>query len=205
MRRTLPLLLAGLCFGLSAGAQEAPRPATAASAQEAAAPSASPQRSIVQQRLPDGRVIFTDRPQPGARTERRWDYTPEDPVAAEARRAAAQREAEAVNARIARQLAEDRERERQLELVRAQEAQAAAEREAARARAEAAQPPPIVTGPIYGYPPWSSRPPPVRPPIHPPQASPRPPGPVIPTRPGFAPLPGPNKPPPAPYEIPYGR
>ena len=99
-------LLFTLGLGLSLGA----------AAEEATAP-----RGIVQQRLPDGSILITDRPQAEGRTLRSWNFEPEDPAAsraAEARRAAARAEAEAVNERIARQMEQQRTRDLELELAR---------------------------------------------------------------------------------------
>lgn len=121
-----PLLPLAAALALAAGA-------TAHAAQE-----------IVRQRLPDGRVVFTDRPQPGGTIERRWSVEPEDPVAAQARRDALERESAAVSERLNRRAAETREAELQAELARTRAARDAAEREAARARAEAEAPRAIV-------------------------------------------------------------
>lgn len=186
--RVLPLpTVAGLmALALHASASAQPTPAAAsASAASAAAPAAPAAREIVQQRLPDGRVIFTDRPQPGAKTERRWTTTPEDPAEADARRAASQRESAAVSERIGRQIEQQRERDQEVELARAKAAQAEAEREAARARAEAEAPPPVVViphRPVRPRPPPTVRPPEPRPPERP--------GPKVPPRPGATPPPG---------------
>jgi flagellar biosynthesis GTPase FlhF len=96
-------------------------------------------QEIVRQRLPDGRVVFTDRPVPGATIEKRWSVEPEDPVAAQARREALARESAAVSERLTRNAAAQREADLQAELARERAARDAAEREAARARAEAAE------------------------------------------------------------------
>lgn len=146
---------------------------------------AQPSQEILRQRLPDGSIVFTDRPQSGGKTEKRWNFEAEDPVAAAARRAELRSESEAVSERIARQQADERERELQAELARSRAAQAAAEREAALARAEATNPPSYVTGPVYG--PWPVRPPRPYPgggvwdpPVI---GKPRPPGQYVPPRP----------------------
>jgi hypothetical protein len=118
---------------------------------------AQPSQEILRQRLPDGSVVFTDRPQSGAKTEKRWNFESEDPAAAAARRAELRSESATVSERIARQQADERERELQAELVRSRAAQAAAEREAALARAEAANRPSYVTAPVFW--PWPVRPP----------------------------------------------
>jgi hypothetical protein len=96
-------------------------------------------QEIVRQRLPDGSIVFTDRPVPGAAIERRWNVEPEDPVAAQARREAVARESAAVSERLNRRAAEQREAGLEAELARTRAARDAAEREAARARAEAAE------------------------------------------------------------------
>lgn len=183
--RAFPLpVLAGLMV-LAAPLAVPAQPTPVAAPASAAAPAAPAAREIVQQRLPDGRVIFTDRPQPGAKTERRWTTTPEDPAEADARRAAAQRESAAVSERIGRQIEQQRERDQAVELARAKAAQAEAEREAARARAEAEAPPQVVMiphRPVRPRPPPTVRPPEPRPPERP--------GPKVPPRPGATPPPG---------------
>jgi hypothetical protein len=118
-------------------------PLAAALALAAGTPAHAAQE-IVRQRLPDGRVMFTDRPQPGGTIERRWSVEPEDPVAAQARRDALERESAAVSERLNRRAADTREAELQAELARTRAARDAAEREAARARAEAEAPRAIV-------------------------------------------------------------
>lgn len=120
----------------------------------AAGATADAAQEILRQRLPDGSVVFTDRPQPGGTIERRWSFESEDPVAAQARRDALQRESDAVSERLNRREADARERALQAELARARADQAAAESEAARARAEE---PRHLAWPIL-------RPPPPRPP-----------------------------------------
>ncbi|UZD54761.1 hypothetical protein [Caldimonas aquatica] len=145
---------------------------------------------VYQQRLPDGRVVLTDRPVPGGGApERRWDFEPEDPArAAEAaaKREAASREAAEVNERIQRSI-EHRERlQRDLELERLRRERALvelqAERErAARAREEVLTPPVLVVPgwhrpqlppSVIGPRPWE--PPGVPPPVAPPRERPAP-------------------------------
>lgn len=141
-------------------------------------------REIVQQRLPDGRIVFTDRPQPGATVERRWQFAPHDAAEAEAQRAARQREAEAVSERIARQLEQERQDDLAFAIARLQAEQARAEREAARA---AAEPVPVFAWPLpvlRPYPPGLHQPPPQRPRL----------GPKVPPTKRFTPPPGPNVP-----------
>jgi hypothetical protein len=184
-----------LLLALAAQAQTAP-PAPE-SAGPGAAQNAStipaPVRDIVQQRLPDGRVIFTDRPVSDARTLRTWQYQPEDPQLAASRRAAAERESTAVSERIARQLEQQREIDREIEMARL-EAAADAARDAARERNEA-EPPQVIVWPRRALRPHPS----LRP--HPPGARPPPhrPGPKLAPRPGATRPPGPNQPPEWPY------
>lgn len=193
----LPLLLAGLAAPVQAQTG-APQPLSAAAAEAATSTQPAPTRDIVQQRLPDGRVIFTDRPLSDARTLRTWQYQPEDPQLAALRRAAAERESAAVTERIARQLEQQREIEGDVALARARAAAAEAERDAAQARAEATEPqvvvwprgafrprPPFHAHPPGAHPPHKPRPPGARPPHRP--------GPKLPPRPGATPPPGPNK------------
>lgn len=187
MRALLPLILLSAMLVARAQGDTPTVPA--------AAP--APVRDIVQQRLPDGRVIFTDRPVRDARTLRTWQYQPEDPQLATARRAAAERESAAVTERIARRLEQQREIDRDIELARAQAAAAAAERDAARVRSEAEQPqvivwprrsfgprPPFKPHPPGAHLPFKPHPPGVKPPQRP--------GPKLPPRPGATPPPGPN-------------
>jgi hypothetical protein len=93
---------------------------------------------IFQQRTADGRIIFTDRPVPGAVTQRQWTPVAEDAVAARQRREDARREAEAVSERIQRSIEADRQREQELRLAQMQLAAAQAVRDAEVARAAAA-------------------------------------------------------------------
>jgi hypothetical protein len=185
-------LLFTLGLGLSLGA----------AAEEATAP-----RGIVQQRLPDGSILITDRPQAEGRTLRSWNFEPEDPAAsraAEARRAAARAEAEAVNERIARQMEQQRTRDLELELARTRATESRRPYEDEDRYAVA--PYWIGWGPWPGgvvgrpHPPFAkppgARPPVARPPFHKPP--PRP-GPVRPPRPGATPPPGPNSIPEMPF------
>jgi hypothetical protein len=181
MRALLPWML--LCAALIARAQTpAPNPPAAGAVPlgQAAGPAPSPpapasaatppppRRDIVQQRLPDGRVIFTDRPLSEARTLRTWQFEPEDPQLAAARRAAAERESAAVSERIARRLEQEREIDREMDLARLEAARAAAERDAVRARE--AEPRQVIVWPPHGWrpgPPFRPRPPGVHPPRRP--------------------------------------
>ena len=158
MHRTW-LLVLGLATGLSAWAQNAATP-----------------RDIVQQRTPDGRVVFSDRPQPGAIVERTWRFAPEDRAAAEARRAAALREVQAIDERIARRLELQAERDKEIEIARLRLAAAQAAGDAERARAEAAAPRVVVAQPWW-------RPFPAGLQALPPRPSPRGPRPGSPNRP----------------------
>ena len=139
-------------------------------------------RDIVQQRLPDGRVVISDRPQPGAVVERTWRFAAEDHAAAQARRAEAKRDAQAVSERIARQIERQAERDQELEIARLRAAEARAEREAALARAAAEAPRIVVARPLYGYWPWSFGPPSRPGPRGPRPGSPYPPRPDDPRR-----------------------
>lgn len=95
----------------------------------------SPQ-TIYQQRLPDGRVVFTDRPEPGAVTERDWNFVPDDPAQAAARREAARAEAMDINHRVQRATEFRQQLDHQLEIERLRRAQALALLEAERERTE---------------------------------------------------------------------
>lgn len=167
MRRLLPLILA---VALSWAAGDA-------LAQEA---------RIVQQRLPDGSIVLTDRPQSEGRVERSWTIArdPDADAQAAARRQQATREAAEVNARIGRQLEREQERMHELELLRQRAAAADAERAAARARAEAEDALPrqvVIARPPRLHPPRPTRvrddlrPPPRRPPTMSPRPGPTPP------------------------------
>lgn len=119
----------------------------------AASASVPAAQEIVRQRLPDGRIVFTDRPQPGGTIEQRWSVEPEDPVAAQARREAVQRESSEVSERLNRRAAETREQELKAALARERAARDAAEREAARARADADAAPRAIAWPVLKPPP----------------------------------------------------
>ena len=62
-------------------------------------------RQIVQQRTADGSILLTDRPRPGATTERSWLVEKEDPVAARQRAIDVKAEANLVAERIDRRIA----------------------------------------------------------------------------------------------------
>ncbi len=133
---------------------------------------------IYQQRTADGRIVFSDRPDAGAKTQRTWQFTPEDPQAAQQRRDDARREAQAVTERIQRRLDEQQQRDERLEHERLRLAEAQARLDAERARAEAARQPAIVHLPhVVAHPmPRAVRvpPPPPRPPRVPRPGSPKP-------------------------------
>ena len=59
---------------------------------------------ILQQRTSDGRILFTDRPSAGAKTERSWRMEAEDPVAARRRALDVKVEAQLVSERIERRM-----------------------------------------------------------------------------------------------------
>ncbi len=60
---------------------------------------------IIQQRTSDGRVLLTDRPSAGAKTERSWRLAAEDPAAARRRALDVQVEAQIVSERVERRIA----------------------------------------------------------------------------------------------------
>ncbi len=60
---------------------------------------------IIQQRTSDGRVLLTDRPSAGAKTERSWSLQAEDPAAARKRALDVQIESQLVSERIERRIA----------------------------------------------------------------------------------------------------
>lgn len=133
-----------------------------------------PQRAIVQQRMPDGSILLTDRPQANAKTERSWQVPvapPGEAASAAERRAKAEADAAAVNERLSRQLEQQRDRDAALEIERQRAAAAQAERQAAIDRQRE------VVGSddtIYGYPGYPIWPPQhVRPP-RPPRPHPAP-------------------------------
>ena len=164
-----------------------------AQAEVPAAPS-RPQE-IFQQRLPDGTRLLTDRPRPGARTERAWSMPAEDAEDAEAaaaRRAAALRESERVSERIGRDLQAEREREALEARLGQERARDAAELEAIRLRNQELEP-------VYAVPwgpvtlprrsPDGARPDHPTPPATPPAAAPETRR-MLPPRPGATPPPG---------------
>jgi hypothetical protein len=61
---------------------------------------------ILQQRTADGRVLLTDRPSAGAKTERSWRMQAEDPAAARRRALDVKVEAQLVSERIERRMAQ---------------------------------------------------------------------------------------------------
>lgn len=129
-------------------------------------------QTVYQQRLPDGRVVFSDRPEPGAVTERHWSFVPDDPAQAAARREAARTEANEVHQRVQRAADYRQQLDNELEIERMRRAQAMALLEAERertARQLAEQNPPAVVIPGWQRPwlpgvrhaprpPWEPRP-----------------------------------------------
>ncbi len=99
---------------------------------------------VYQQRTADGRIVLSDRPQPGAQTQRTWQFAAEDAAAAQQRRELARREAEAISERIQRQLDREQQRAEELALERLRLAQVQAQRDAERARYEAQREPTVV-------------------------------------------------------------
>jgi hypothetical protein len=69
---------------------------------------ATPTTEILQQRTADGRLLLTDRPAAGAKTERSWQVEREDPAAARQRAIDVKAEANLVTERIQRSI--DRQR-----------------------------------------------------------------------------------------------
>ncbi len=63
---------------------------------------------ILQQRTADGRLLLTDRPAPGAKTERSWQVEREDPAAARQRAIDVKAEANLVTERVQRMLDQQR-------------------------------------------------------------------------------------------------
>jgi hypothetical protein len=61
---------------------------------------------ILQQRTSDGRILLTDRPSAGAKTERSWRMETEDPAAARRRALDVQVESQLVSERIERRIAQ---------------------------------------------------------------------------------------------------
>ncbi len=125
----------------------------------------SSESRVYQQRTADGRIVLTDRPVPGAVTQRTWQAATADAAAARQRREEARLEGLAVNERVQRQIEAERQRDHELALARMQLAEAEARLDAERARTEAA----ARTGVIFvlrPFPrpprvprPWPSRPP----------------------------------------------
>ena len=106
--------------------------------------------AIYQQRGPDGKLVFTDRPNPGATTERTWRFDPEDPKAAEAaqaRREASRAEAAEVNERFARDIEKQQRRELELEIERLRLSQTQAVLDLERERAAVQEP--VYVGPYW--------------------------------------------------------
>ncbi|MBV9890268.1 MAG: hypothetical protein JO090_05200 [Rhizobacter sp.] len=84
----------------------------------ASANGAAGSTEVVQQRLSDGRILLTDHPVRGATTERSWQMTNEDPVAARQRAADVRTEAKEVSERIQRTLDAERRADMQREQTR---------------------------------------------------------------------------------------
>jgi hypothetical protein len=73
---------------------------------------------ILQQRTPDGGILLTDRPRPGAKTERSWQVEVEDPAAARRRALDVKAEANLVSERIERRIAQQRLADQEEERLR---------------------------------------------------------------------------------------
>lgn len=105
---------------------------------------------IYQQRDPNGNLILTDRPAAGAQTERAWRFAAEDADAARGRREQALREVQAINERLDRQLAQQRQQEHEIELARMRLAETRMRLDAQRRDDEAlAAAYPIAIGPVF--------------------------------------------------------
>ena len=106
--------------------------------------------AIYQQRGPDGKIVFTDRPSTGATTERTWRFDPEDPKAveaAEARREVGRVEAAQVNERFQRSLEQQQRRELEMEIERLRLSQTQAVIDLERGRAAMQEP--VYYGPFW--------------------------------------------------------
>jgi hypothetical protein len=82
----------------------------AASCAGAACAAATEATQVLQQRTADGRLLLTDRPAPGARTERSWQIEREDPAAARQRALDIKTEANLVAERVQRMLDQQQQR-----------------------------------------------------------------------------------------------
>jgi len=74
---------------------------------------ATPGTQILQQRTADGRLLLTDQPAAGAKTERSWQVAHEDPAAARQRAIDVKAEANLVTERVQRML--DRQAQQRIE------------------------------------------------------------------------------------------
>jgi hypothetical protein len=73
---------------------------------------------VIQQRTSDGRVLLTDRPAPGAKTERTWQMRADDPATARQRELDVKAEARQVSERIQRTLDQQRRADEENERTR---------------------------------------------------------------------------------------
>lgn len=73
---------------------------------------------ILQQRTSDGSILLTDRPAAGAKTERSWQVSVEDPVAARQRAIDVKAEANLVSERIQRSIEQQRRADLDAERMR---------------------------------------------------------------------------------------
>ena len=131
---------------------------------------------VYQQRMPDGTVVLSDHPVPGATIQRTWQTWQEDPATArerQERRERMEREAQAVSERIQRGIEQREQATARSENERLRAALAQAERDAERARAEVYGGT-AVWWPATGWQSWRN---PHRPQVtpHKPQRPPRPP------------------------------
>lgn len=103
-RRRTRMKLHHTLLGLAAAVLLSPGGAIAAEPSSARPQGAVIGDQIYQQRLPDGRVVLTDRPMEGAPVQRMWGVMREDPVAASRRSEQVRQEAQAVSERIERRI-----------------------------------------------------------------------------------------------------
>jgi hypothetical protein len=89
---------------------------------------ATPATQIVQQRTADGRLLLTDHPAAGAKTERTWQVDREDPAAARQRAIDVKAEANLVTERVQRMLDQQQQRRNDEDALRVRMAMADRER-----------------------------------------------------------------------------
>jgi len=87
---------------------------------------------IYQQRMPDGRIVLTDRPISSAKTERTWELAHEDAAGARLRSEQVRLEAQAVSERIQRRIDYQQQRSDEMDALYSRLQQAQRDVEAAR-------------------------------------------------------------------------